>query len=116
MINQSKLISKPTKPALSSRRPSAGPRSTSAAARPVRIARGSQVIGKWSFAEVRERLKTEVLHPTDSFYDEDNSEWLLLSELEMTQTSVCVEKAAQRPCYCGTGLSFHLCCGDGRQY
>jgi hypothetical protein len=82
----------------------------------MRISRGNQVIGKWSVAEVKERLGREELLPTDQFYDEELSDWLPLSELPSEQPPVKVEKAGMRLCYCGSGLPFRACCGDGSLY
>jgi hypothetical protein len=74
------------------------------------------VIGKWSATEIKERLGSEGLLLTDSFYDEDVSDWLPLSELQVRQTAAKGEKTVIRLCYCGTGLPFQVCCGDGSVY
>lgn len=95
------------------RRRFTGPGGTAAKNPPVRICRGNQVIGKWSVTEIKVRLESEDLLPTDSFYDENVSDWLPLSELQIRQTAVQVEKTVLRPCYCGTGLPFLVCCGGG---
>jgi len=94
----------------------AAPRATPAKSRPIRIARGEQVIGRWSFTEIKERIGNENLLLTDSFYDEDVSEWLPLAELRVKPVSVKVAKTRVWPCYCGTGLPFELCCGEGSSY
>jgi hypothetical protein len=96
----------------SNRRSQPGGAKRRSAVEPMRIARGNQVIGKWSLTEVKERLENEDLLFTDSFYDEGTSDWLLLSELKVKQTFAAVEKSTMRPCYCGTGLPFQVCCGD----
>lgn len=83
---------------------------------PIRISRGNQVIGKWSAAEIKERIGSEELLLTDTFYDEDASDWLPLSDLQTKQISVKVTEAVTRPCYCGSGLPFRVCCGDGSIY
>ena len=70
------------------------------------------MIGKWSSAEVKERLDNEDLLFTDSFYDEETSDWLPLSALKVKRTLAAEEKTNMRPCYCGTGLPFRICCGD----
>jgi hypothetical protein len=80
----------------------------------VRIARGDLVIGSWSATEVKERLENGDLSLTDSFYDEEG-DWQPLSEFPTDQASSKVGKAALRPCYCGTGLPYCVCCGDGRK-
>lgn len=79
----------------------------------MRISRGNQVIGDWSSSEVTERIGNKDLLPTDSFYDEETSEWLPLSEI---QTKVEPEKIVTRACYCGSGLPFQVCCGNGKKY
>jgi hypothetical protein len=83
---------------------------------PMRIARGDQVIGKWPANEIKERLGRGELLPTDLFYDQDLSDWLPLSELRAKAPSVNSEKTVTRLCYCGTGLPFQVCCGDGSVY
>jgi hypothetical protein len=82
----------------------------------MRISRGNQVIGKWTVTEIKARLGTEDLLLTDLFYDEDLSDWLPLSELKEKQIPAKAEKAVTRLCYCGTGLPFNVCCGDGSTY
>jgi len=74
------------------------------------------VIGNWSAAEIKERIGSEDLLLTDLFYDEDVSDWLPLSELKAKQIPVKTPEAVSRPCYCGTGLPFRFCCGDGSIY
>ena len=83
---------------------------------PMRIARGNQMIGNWSADEIEERLGREDLFPTDLFYDQESSDWLPLTELRAKPTSVKGEKTVNRLCYCGTGLPFQVCCGDGSIY
>jgi len=89
---------------------------TAAKGLPIRISRGNLVIGKWSATEIKERLASEELLLTDLFYNEDVSDWLPLSELRGKQTAVKTEKTVIRLCYCGTGLPFQVCCGDGSVY
>jgi hypothetical protein len=91
----------------------AGSNSRSENSLSMRIARGDVVIGKWSATEVKERLENGDLTLTDLFYDEEG-DWQPLSELPAEQTLVKTERAVMRPCYCGTGLPFRVCCGDGR--
>lgn len=82
--------------------------------RTMRISRNNLVIGDWLLGEAIAHLESGKLLPTDSFYDEESSEWLPLSELRAKQT---VTKPAPRlawPCYCGSGLPFTVCCGDGK--
>lgn len=79
----------------------------------MRIARGDMVIGNWSVTEVRGRLEKGDLSLSDMFCDDDG-DWQLLSELPSERAAGKVAKADTRPCYCGTGLPFRLCCGDGR--
>ena len=82
----------------------------------MRISRGNQVLGQWSSVEVKERLASKNLLPIDTFYDEELSEWLPLSELPVEPSSAAKpQKKATPPCYCGSGLPFHICCGDGRK-
>ena len=82
----------------------------------MRVSRGSHVIGEWSTREVMERIRTKELLPTDSFYDEDTSDWLPLSELHARQNAVVPENIVMRACYCGSGLPFQVCCGNGKKY
>jgi hypothetical protein len=74
------------------------------------------VIGEWSFSEVKEHLESGTLLPTDSFYDEDVSEWLPLADLHAKPIAAKAKKTVSRLCYCGTGLPFQVCCGDGGSY
>lgn len=83
---------------------------------PVRVSRGNQVIGKWSAVQIKERLGNEDLLPTDLFYDEDVSEWLPLSGFREKLAPIKARKAMTPRCYCGTGLPFTVCCGDGSVY
>ena len=78
----------------------------------MRISRGNQIIGEWSSVEVNERLESGDLLLTDTFYDEDKSDWPPLSELSALQAKRSSVKV-QRPCYCGSGLPFQVCCRDG---
>jgi len=82
----------------------------------IRISRGNQVIGNWSAAEIEERLGNEDLVPSDTFYREDTSEWLPLSEFQESRRSIKVAKISAHVCYCGTGLPFKSCCGDDSTY
>jgi hypothetical protein len=82
----------------------------------MRISRGNQVIGKWAAAEIKKRLGSGDLLLTDLFYDEDISDWLPLSELQVKPSPVKAEKTVMRLCYCGSGLPFQVCCGDGSIY
>lgn len=82
----------------------------------MRIARNNQVMGDWSADVVIARLESGESLPTDSFYDEDTSEWRPLSEL---RAKLIAAKPAPRvvwACYCGSGIPFSVCCGDGRSY
>jgi hypothetical protein len=102
--------------AAKARPPAACERSTSAECQPMRVSRGTQVIGNWSSSEVEARLKSGDLFLTDSFYAEDVSDWLPLSELQDMRSPVKPEKPGIQPCYCGSSLPFQVCCGDGRNY
>ena len=80
----------------------------------MRISRQNQVVGDWAADVVFKRLESGESLPTDSFYDEEISEWRPLSELQAKQTAA---KPASRvwSCYCGSGLPFTVCCGDGKR-
>jgi hypothetical protein len=82
----------------------------------MRISRGNQVIGEWSPGQIKKRMADASLFPTDFYYDEDSSDWLPLSELLARQSAPKAVKATGRPCYCGSGLSFNACHGDGDHY
>lgn len=82
----------------------------------MRISRGDLVVGEWSLSEVKDHLDSGTLLPNDSFYDEEVSEWLPLSQLQAKAAPAKARKTVERLCYCGTGLPFHVCCGDGASY
>jgi hypothetical protein len=82
----------------------------------MRIARGNQIIGEWSISQIKIRLANAVLLLSDFYYDEDASEWLTLGDLTTRQPPPKPVKTIGRPCYCGSGLSFNACHGDGSQY
>lgn len=73
-------------------------------------------MGDWSVAQVKTRLGNTTLFPSDLYYDDDLSEWFPLAELSARQPEPKVVKAIRRPCYCGSGLSFYACHGDGSRY
>jgi hypothetical protein len=98
------------------RRPATRSHATSVKGLPLRISRGNQVIGRWSVTEIEERIGREDLLLTDLFYDEDASDWVPLSKLPAKQISAKTEGPVTRLCYCGTGLPFRVCCGDGSVY
>jgi len=82
----------------------------------MRIARGNEIIGEWSEGQIKIRLANATLLISDFYYDEDSSEWLTLAHLSARQTAPKPLKTIGRPCYCGSGLSFNACHGDGSQY
>lgn len=82
----------------------------------MRVSRANTVIGEWSFSEVKQRIATGELMPTDTYYDEDASDWLLISELLAKRAAQKDDKGIVRPCYCGSNLPFRDCCGDGSKY
>ena len=82
----------------------------------MRVSRGDKVIGEYTVAAILRDLKSGRLVETDSYYDEDVSDWLPLSAFLSKRAAPKVEKGVTRPCYCGTGLPFQDCCGDGSQY
>ena len=82
----------------------------------MRISRGNEVIGEWSVGQIKKRIADASLLPTDFFYDEDSSEWSPLSDLLARQAAPKPVKAVGRPCYCGSGLPFPVCHGDGSHY
>ena len=82
----------------------------------MRISRGNQVIGDRSVLQIKKGLEDASLLETDLYYQEEESEWLPLSDLLAKQALPKVEKPVGPPCYCGSRLSFRVCCGDGSQY
>jgi hypothetical protein len=82
----------------------------------MRISRGSQIIGEWPLIQIKKRLTDARLVPSDLFYDEDASEWLPLSGLSARLLVQKPVSAISRACYCGSGLLFNVCHGDGSQY
>jgi hypothetical protein len=79
----------------------------------MRISRNNQVIGDWSSDVALARLESGEASPTDSFYDEDTSEWLPLSGLAAKLIAAKPAPKIAWPCYCGSRLPFTVCCGDG---
>ncbi len=82
----------------------------------MRISRGNEVIGEWSVAQVKKRMADASILLTDHYYDEVASDWLPLSALLARRAAPKPVKAIGRPCYCGSGLSFNVCHGDGDLY
>jgi hypothetical protein len=82
----------------------------------MRISRGIEIMGDWSVAQIKKRLGNATLSPSDFYYDEDLSEWFPLAELSARQPAPKMVTVFARTCYCGSGLSFHVCHGDGSQY
>jgi hypothetical protein len=73
-------------------------------------------MGEWSVAQIKRRLGDATLLPSDFYYDEAFSEWFPLADLLAKLTAPKPVKVIGRACYCGSGLSFHACHGDGSQY
>ena len=82
----------------------------------MRISRGSEIIGEWSVAQIINRLAKSTLLPSDFYDDEDSSEWSPLASLLVRRAEPKPVKALGRACYCGSGLPFDICHGDGSQY
>jgi hypothetical protein len=82
----------------------------------MRISRANDIVGEWTAGQVIKRIADGSLLPSDFYYDEDSSEWLPLSGLAARLATPKPVKATGRPCYCGTGLPFNICHGDGDQY
>jgi hypothetical protein len=82
----------------------------------MRISRGNQIIGERSVGQVRKGLADATLRLTDLYYHEETSEWLPLSDLLARLALPKAIKPIGRPCYCGSGLSYQACHGDGSQY
>jgi len=82
----------------------------------MRISRGSEMIGEWSVGQIKKRLADASLFPSDFFYDEESSDWLPLADLLARHAAPKPVKVVGPACYCGSGLSFHVCHGDGSQY
>jgi hypothetical protein len=82
----------------------------------MRISRGNQIIGEWPIRQVKSRLIAASLLATDLYYDEDSSEWLPLGGLLTKQPAPKPIAAIGRSCYCGSGLPFTICHGDGCNY
>jgi len=82
----------------------------------MRIARGSQLIGEWSAGQIKIRLADATLLDTDLYYDEEASDWMPLSNLSVLKKAPVAVKQSGRVCYCGSGLSFFVCHGDGSKY
>jgi len=82
----------------------------------MRIARGNEVIGEFSAVQVKNRIEGGSFFHTDFYYEEDSSEWLPLADFLAKQGALKADKAITRACYCGSGLSFQVCHGDGSQY
>jgi hypothetical protein len=80
----------------------------------IRVCRANAVIGGWPVAEVLERIANGDLLPSDEFYDDEISEWFPLAELRLRSGTIEGPKCFKRPCYCGTGLAFAVCCGGNK--
>jgi hypothetical protein len=82
----------------------------------MRISRANEVIGEWTAGQIKKRMADASLMPTDFYYDEETSDWLPLGGLAAMLEARKPVKAIGRPCYCGSGLSFNACHGDGDRY
>jgi hypothetical protein len=82
----------------------------------MRISRGNEVIGNWPAGQIKRLIADARLLPTDFYYHEETSEWLPLASLLDVPLAVKAVKPVERPCYCGSGLPFIICHGDGREY
>ena len=82
----------------------------------MRICRGNEILGEWPVGEVKRRLADSSLFLSDLYYDENASEWLTLAVFSSKQTAATQIKVTARTCYCGSGLPFDTCHGDGSQY
>ena len=82
----------------------------------MRICRGHQVIGTWSAGEINKRIANASLFPSDLYYDEVTSDWLPLAGLLASRAAPATVKPVGRACYCGSGLPFQVCHGDGSHY
>jgi len=82
----------------------------------MRISRGNRLIGERSVGQVKRGIADASLLLTDFYYHEETSEWLTLADFLATQSLPKAVKPVGRPCYCGSGLSFQACHGDGSRY
>jgi len=82
----------------------------------MRISRGNQIIGERSASAIKKGIADTSLLSTDCYYHEDLAEWLPLADFLTRKAPPKVDKPIGRPCYCGSGLSFNVCHGDGSQY
>jgi hypothetical protein len=82
----------------------------------MRISRGNQVIGERSIGQIKKGIADAQLFPTDLYFHEESSEWLPLGDFLAKLALPKPEKPVGRPCYCGSGLPFTVCHGDGTQY
>jgi len=82
----------------------------------MRISRGSVIIGEWSIGQIKSRMTAATLVATDLYYDEDASEWLPLAGFLTRHAAPKPVAVIGRSCYCGSGLPFGVCHGDGSQY
>ena len=82
----------------------------------MRISRGNQVIGDRSIGQIKKGIADGNLRPTDFYYDEESSDWSPIADLLARRAPPKADKPIGQPCYCGSGLSFQVCHGDGNQY
>jgi hypothetical protein len=82
----------------------------------MRISRGNEVIGERSIGQIKKGVADGTLLLTDFYYDEESSEWLPIADFLAVQAAPKPEKRIGPPCYCGSGLSFQACHGNGSQY
>jgi hypothetical protein len=83
----------------------------------MRISRIDTIIGDWPHAEVLRRIESGSLLQTDFYYDEELTDWFPLPKLlAKVAAPPAPEKSGLQPCYCGSGLRFFVCHGDGKKY
>jgi SEC-C motif len=82
----------------------------------MRISRGNRLLGERSVGQIQKGIADSSLFLTDSYYHEDTSEWLPLADFISRLSQPKPVKPVGRPCYCGSGLSFQACHGDGSRY
>jgi len=82
----------------------------------MRLSRGNRLIGERTVGQIKRGIADSSLFLTDSYYHEDSSEWLPLADFLAREALPKPVKPVGRACYCGSGLSFQACHGDGSRY
>ncbi len=83
----------------------------------MRISRKNDIIGNWTEKQIKPAVESGVLLLTDFYYDEDLLDWFPIEQfLSRPPPPPKPEKSGVAACYCGSGLRFQDCHGNGSNY